>query len=220
MNKKIEISSFQLNNLYTHQKLNTYQIAKKFNCCQASVWKKLVEFNIPRRTPYELNSNVPSKDQLIEFYFNKKLSTWQIEKLYGFSRGTIHRKLKEFNIQTRDRADSHIINFRKDFSGNLTEKAYLIGFRLGDLGVRKIYPNSKTITVASGSTIKEQIELIKSLFVEYGKVRIKTTKNNKTNIWVALNESFDFLLSKKIPSWIKGNKNNFLAFLAGFTDAV
>jgi hypothetical protein len=215
----VKISSSQLNELYTNQKLNTYQIAQKLNCCQATVWKRLVRFNIKRRTPYELNSNVPQKNKLIEYYLNKKLSTWKIEKRYGFSRGTVHRKLKEYGIGTRDLATSNIVNKRKDFSSNLIEKAYLIGFRIGDLGVRKIWPNSKTITVASGSTIKEQIELIKSLFKEYGKVKIKTARNKKINIWVALNESFIFLLSKEIPPWIEKNEKLFLSFLAGFTDA-
>ena len=218
MSQKIEISFSQLSELYLNRKLNTYQIAKKFNCCQATIWKRLVQCNIKRRTPYELNSNVPSKDELLEYYTNKKLSTWKIEKEYGFSRGTIHRKLKEYEIDTRNRADSHITNPRKDFSGNLIEKAYLIGFRLGDLGVRKIYPNSKTITVASGSTIPEQIDLIKDLFKEYGAVRIKTTKRNKTNVWVGLNESFNFLF-KEVPEWVKEDQKYFLSFLAGFTDA-
>ncbi len=206
-------------NLYEKQKLNTYQIAKKFNCCQTTIWKKLIKFNIPRRKPYKLNSNVPSKNQLIEYYLNKKLSTWQIEKSYGFSRGTIHRKLKEFNIKTRDRADSHIINFRKNFSGDLIEKAYLIGFRIGDLGVRKIYPNSKTISVASGSTIKNQIILIKNLFKDYGKINIQKTKKGKFNIQIALNETFNFLLEHNPPRWVFDNKNYFFSFLAGFSDA-
>jgi len=219
MSKRVNISDNQLRELYQKQKLTTYQIANKLNCCQATIWKRLVKFNITRRTPYELNSNVPSKEKLIKFYTHRKLSTWQIEKKYGYCRGTIHRKLKEFGITTRDRADSHIVHPRKDFSGDLIEKAYLIGFRIGDLGIRKIWPNSKTICVASGSTIKEQIDLIESLFKDYGKVRIKTTKSNKTNIWVALNESFDFLLSKEVPTWIIRSKKYFISFLAGFIDA-
>ncbi len=219
MANKINISKELLFSLYEKEKLTTYQIAKKFNCCQATIWKRLIEFNIKRRTPYELNSNVPSKNQLIEYYLNKRLSTWKIEEKYGFRRGTIHRKLKEYGLGTRDLATSHIIYPRKDFSGNLIEKAYLTGFRIGDLGVRKIYPNSKTISVASGSTIKEQIELIENLFKKYGKVNIKATKNHKINIWIALNESFNFLLSKEIPNWIEKNKKTFFAFLAGFSDA-
>jgi predicted DNA-binding protein (UPF0251 family) len=217
--RKIRINKGELEKLYKIEKLNTYQIASKFNCCQATIWKRMIEFNVKRRKSHDLNSRIPSKNELLRLYIKNELSTWQIEKKYGFSRGTVHRKLKEYGIKIRDRADSHIIFPRKDFSGNLIEKAYLIGFRLGDLGVRKIYPNSKTIAVASGSTIKEQIELINNLFKNYGRIKIKTAKNNRINIWIALNESFDFLLSKEIPYWVEKNKETCLAFIAGFTDA-
>jgi len=219
MAKRINITKKELKEFYSDKKLNTYQIAKKLGCCQATIWKNLIKFNIERRTSYELNSNVPSKEQLIEFYSKNKLSTWAIEKKYGFSRGTVHRKLKEYRLTTRDRADSHIPSGRKDFSGDLIEKAYLMGFRLGDLGVRKIWPNSKTILVASGSTIPEQIGLIKNLFDPYCKVWIKEAKHGKINIQASLNLSFDFLLSKKIPVWVINKKETFFAFLAGFTDA-
>jgi hypothetical protein len=219
MAERVIILEEELRELYSNKKLNTYQIAEKFDCCQATIWKTLIRFGITRRKSHELNSNVPSKEELIRLYSKDKLSTWQIEKKFGYSRGTVHRKLKEHKIPTRDRADSHIFNERNDFSGNLIEKAYLIGFRLGDLGVRKIWPNSKTICVASGSTIKEQIDLIKSLFEPYCKVWIGKAKNGKINIQAPLNESFSFLLSKEFPEWVAGNRQNFFSFLAGFSDA-
>lgn len=219
MNKKIEVEANNLKKLYEKEKLTTYQIAKKLGYCQTTIWKKLIEFDICRRKPHELNSNVPTKEELLELYIHKRLSTWRIEKLYGFSRGTVHRKLKEYGLKTRDLADSNTIFERKDFSGDLVEKAYIIGFRIGDLGVRKIYPNSKTICVASGSTIPEQIELIKRLFENYGKVWTQKTKDGKINIQINLNLSFDFLLTKEVPKWVLQNKDHFMSFLAGFTDA-
>jgi len=219
MAERVIISKEKLKELYEDKKLNTYEIAEKFDCCQATIWKNLIKFDIKRRTPNELNSNVPSKDELIRFYTKDKLSTWAIEKKYGFCRGTVHRKLKEYGLATRDLADSHIPPGRKDFSGDLKEKAYLIGFRLGDLGVRKIWPNSKTISVASGSTIKEQIDLIKRLFEPYCKIWIKEAKNGKINIMAHLNESFSFLLSKDFPKWVSKDRKNFFSFLAGFSDA-
>jgi len=218
MSKRVYTSKEILSNLYKKEKLTTFQIAKKLGVCQATVWKKLIQYGIKRRLPGVKRINI-TKKQLETLYIHKKFSTWKIEKITKIPRGTIYRKLKEFGILTRDRADSHIINFRKDFSGDLIEKAYLIGFRIGDLGVRKIYPNSKTICVASGSTIQEQIDLINNLFKNYGKVWIKKTKNNKTNIQIFLNDSFDFLLPKEIPSWIRKKDSLFFAFLAGFTDA-
>ncbi len=217
--KKSDIPKKQLIDLYKKEKLTTYQIADKFDCCQATIWKLLAKYNIKRRRSHELNSKIPSRKELIDLYKNKKLSTWKIEKLYGYSRGTIYKKLVEYDIKTRDRAESHIVFPRKNFSGDLIEKAYLIGFKLGDLGVRKIYPNSKTICVASGSTIQEQIDLIQKLFKKYGKTWMQKTKNNKMNIQANLNESFDFLLNKNFPEWVSSDEKYFFSFLAGFTDA-
>lgn len=218
MPKSSLISKEELKNLYEKEKLTTYQVAKRLGFSQATIWKKLKEHKVRSRLSGIERTSI-SKEQLKSLYIDKKMSTWKIEKKLKIPRSTIHRKLKEFGLKVRDRADSHIIYERKDFSGNLLEKAYLIGFRIGDLGVRKIYPNSKTICVASGSTIKEQIDLIKNLFVGYGKVWVKKTKNGKINVQVFLNESFEFLLNKEFPSWTEKNKSLFFSFLAGFTDA-
>ena len=216
---KIDISKTKLENMYEKENLTTFEIAERIGCCQATVWKRLKEFNINMRLPGGDRVKI-TKKELQNLYFNKKFSTWKIEKETGIPRGTIHRKLKEFGLNTRDRADSHIIYPRKDFSGNLIEKAYLVGFRIGDLGVRKIYPNSKTICVASGSTIQEQINLIEKLFKNYGHIWIgKKTKDGKINIQIFLNESFNFLLGKEFPKWVQNKKELFFSFLAGFTDA-
>ena len=69
-----------------------------YNCSQAKIWKLLKKYNIKSRKSNNYNSNVPTKNILIELYINQKLSTWQIEKLYGYNRGTIYRKLKEYTI--------------------------------------------------------------------------------------------------------------------------
>lgn len=218
MVEQINISKESLSNFYERDKLTTFQIAKKLGCCQATIWKRLKDFNIKSRLPGVKRVKL-TKEQLEDLYINKKLSTWKIENKIKIPRGTIYRKLKEFNINIRDRSDSHVIYSRTNFSEDLIEKAYLIGFRIGDLGVRKQYKNSKTICIASGSTVEEQIELIKGLFDKYGNVWIKRTKKNKINIQVFLNESFNFLLSKDLPKWIEKDKRYFFSFLAGFTDA-
>lgn len=218
MSAPIETSKEELERLYGEENLTTFQIAKRIGCCQATVWKKLNQYGIKLRLPGIRRVKL-EKDKLEHLYLEKKLSTWRIEKITGIPRSTIHRKLKEFKITSRDLADSHIIYPRKDFSGDLLEKMYLIGFRIGDLGVRKAHQNSKTICVASGSTIREQIDLIESLFNKYGNVWIKEAKNNKINVQVFLNNSFDFLLNKELPKEIEKNEEAFFAFLAGFTDA-
>jgi hypothetical protein len=218
MSSQLKIPKEILLSLYEKDNLTTFQIAEKFGCCQATVWKKLKEFNIRLRLPGVKRVKLTSK-QLEDLYLSKKLSTWQIEKELKIPRGTIHRKLGEFGIPLRNRSESHIIYPKSDFSGDLVEKAYLIGFRLGDLGVRKVYPNSEVICVASGSTINEQICLMKTLFENYGKVWTKKTKNKKINFQIFLNSSFEFLIDKSIPEWVEKDKKLFFSFLAGFIDA-
>jgi hypothetical protein len=218
MTIKKNISKELLLKLYVEDKLSTFQIADKLKCCQATVWKRLRFYKIESRLPGIKRVNL-TKEQLESLYLDKKLSTWKIEKILKIPRGTIYRKLKEYGIISRDRSDSHIIHLKNDFSCDLLEKAYLIGFRIGDLGVRRLYPNSKTICVASGSTKIEQITLIKNMFKNYSKVWIKQTDNGKINIQIILNESFNFLLDKKFPLWILEEKKYFFSFLAGFSDA-
>jgi biotin operon repressor len=207
-----------LKQLYEKEKLTTFQIAKELGCSQTTIWKKFKEYNLPLRLSGREKINL-TKKELYNLYITKKLSTWKIGEKTKISRSTIHRKLKEFKIFTRDRSDSHLIYPKKDFSRDLLEKAYLIGFKLGDLGVKKQYPNSKVICVASGSTIKEQINLINRLFERYNYVWIKKTKTNKINVQTFLNESFNFLLSKEFPLWVEKNGKFFFSFLAGFSDA-
>lgn len=214
---KKTISEEDIRNLYCKERLTTFQIADLLGCSQATIWKRLKEFGIETRQAGTRRINL-KKEELEMLYLKRKLSTWQIEKITHIPRSTIHRKLKEWKIATRDRADSHIIHPRKDFSGNILEKMYIIGFRIGDLGVRRVYPNSKTVCVASGSTIKEQIELIERIFKPYGRVWIKKA-NNKINIQVPLNNSFEFLLKKDFPQDLAEKEEPFFAFLAGFTDA-
>lgn len=217
MNNKIKIKKGELKKLYENKKLTTFQIADLIGCGQTTIWKKLKKYSIKSRLPGTARVNI-SKESLKDFYINKRLSTWKIERKLNIPRGTIYRKLKEFNLLIRDRSDSHIRYQKKDFSGNKIEKAYLIGFRLGDLGVKKQYPKSKTIVVASGSTIKEQIRLIKKLFNNYGHIWSKNS-GNKINILIILNTSFEFLINKDFPLWVEKNNKFFFSFLAGFTDA-
>lgn len=218
--RRVYIQKDLLRNLYINQQLDTYQIAEKLGFCQGTIWNKLKKYNIKTRlsyTPIDL-----SKNQLKKWYLGQKLSTWKIEKRFGYPRGTVYRKLREFGLVTRNIAVSHILFPRKNFSGNLLEKAYLIGFRLGDLNITQCGPSSETIVAKCASTQRGQIKLFKNLFAVYGHIiQGKPTKDNKINIQANLNLTFSSLLSKAPSSyeWIFENRNIFFAFLAGFSDA-
>lgn len=200
--------------------MTTYQIAKYYKCSQATIWKLLHKCNIPLRKP--ANFFDVSYAALKELYIDKRLSSRKIAKIYNRAYSTIDRKIKKYGFKIRNLAQAHIIYPRRSFNGDLLEKAYLIGFSLGDLRIRKIYKNSETITVDCGSTKLPQIKLFRELFKPYGRVWVsKTDRRGRRQIQAQLDLSFGFLLKLdgSIDSWILKNKDYFSAFLAGFTDA-
>src|SRR3989344_5569661 len=218
--RKVSISKDLLRDLYLKQGLTTYQISEKLGFCQGTVWNRLKEYAIKPRLSY-IPVNL-SKKQLKSWYIDQKLSTWEIEKKFGYSRGTLYKKLKEFNLPTRNIAESHIRFSRNNFSGDILEKAYLIGFRIGDLNITKCGPQSETIIAKCATTKQGQLKLFKNLFALYGHIiEGKPTKDNKINIQANLNPSFSFLLDKSHDGykWVFNNKDTFFSFLAGFSDA-
>ncbi len=50
-----------------------------------------------------------TKEKLIDLYITRRFSLGEIGKLVGTSRTNVHTKLKQFNIPTRDRAESRTI---------------------------------------------------------------------------------------------------------------
>jgi len=217
----VSISKNELKDLYEKKKLTTYEIADIYYCCQGTIWKRLEEYGI-KRLPNGRRSFVISKSKLKDLYIKQRLSSRRIAKIYGCAYSTIDYKIREYGFPVKTLAAAHITTLRKNFDGNKTDKAYLIGFAMGDLRVRKKYPNSETIHVDCGSTKEEQINLISELFKPYGRVWVsKPNKKGATQIECFLNDSFNFLLKKRIliDLWIIKSKKYFRAFLAGFTDA-
>jgi hypothetical protein len=130
--------------------------------------------------------------------------------------------MRDFKIEPLSRSIIQSIYEKRDFSNDLTEKAYLIGFRLGDLNVYQTSKNSEVIIVRCHTTTKEQIELMQRLFGKYGKVSVSENKKDKSyHINCFLNKSFLFLLPKEdaVKEWISNNNECSSAFAAGYTDA-
>lgn len=167
-----------------------------------------------------------SKENLAEMYLEKKLSSYKIAKIFACSQWTVMNRLSFYKIPTRTIQQGKSLTTPKykriDFNGTLEEKAYLIGFRLGDLYVRKTHPDSPTIQINSNTTKVEQIKLIRKLFSKYGHVKeTEADKRGAIKSRCYLNNSFEFLLSKssKTPEWILKSKKNSLSFFAGYIDA-
>jgi len=214
----LKIPLDEILDLYVNKKMSSGKIAEKYGCCKATILKRLRATKVNLR-PCGVPRLKVSDKELKAFYLDKNLSTWKIAELLKCGRSTIHRKLTKLGL-VKDISTAHVKYPRKPFAENDNEKAYLIGFTVGDLRVRKTGRKSRTIRIDCGSTKKEQIDLIYSLFSRYGRVWLsKTNASGKIQIEAFLDESFGFLLDcRQKISWATQGKL-FTPFLAGFTDA-
>lgn len=213
------ITNVQLRKLYLKNKFSTSAIAKIYGCNHVTILNYLKKYNIPRRSKLGNRKAIKiKKTVLANFYNDKKMTQKQIAQKFGYSRYGIQRWMKIYNIKSRSFSETNTKYPKFDFDGDLNDKAYLIGFRLGDLNVYKVH---NLIQVRCSTTIDAQAILINDLFKKYGNVHIWKAKRGTLEIIALLNQSFEFLLPKKdlINNWIIHNRKYFLSFLAGYADA-
>src|SRR3989338_10212019 len=218
---EIKIPQNPLKSFYENKKLSIRKLAKIYNCGATTIQRKLHRYNVRVRPSMSIRLDVP-KSRIKFLYEEKRKSTIQLAKIYSCSCATILNRFREYNIKTKDASEAHIKYHKNDFSGDLAEKAYIIGFRIGDLHVRKYEPNGKIISVECASTQPEQVALFHKLFKKYGYVRISVpNRRNVVRMQCALNQSFQFLLKKEdiIEQWILSDGKLFFAFLAGYIDS-
>ena len=210
------IGAHDLRELYRGQNLSTYKIAAIYGCDPKTIYRRLILNNIPTRKRKKIHLT-PSILRLL--YIKEQRSLAAIAHLHGHSAAGILKKLRQYRIERRTLSETSTKHPKHDFKGSLHEKSYLIGFRLGDLGIRK---RANLIYVSSGTTKQAQINLICSLFRPYGPVWIGRPDGRRAiNVSCALNDSFSFLLPKhnRIPEWIRTSNRFLLSFLAGYVDA-
>jgi len=172
-----------------------------------------------------------SLDKLKKLYLNRGLSEYEIAKIFSCHQMTISRRLREYGIPTRTICEAAVNRAKhfygkklKNFSGNLEEKSYLIGFRLGDIHVRQSGENtaSPVVVVRTNSTKIEEIQLFRKMFSKYGYIwQGNKDKSGAISIRCYLNFTFSFLIPKAddIENWMLNNQKYFSAFLAGYLDA-
>lgn len=213
---KFIITKKDLYKLYYVEKKSTIFIAKIYNCNHDTISSRLREFNIPIRSKYEIPKKILQK-----LYLKENKSPEFIGKIYGCSFATIRNRLKKYGIPIKSKSLAQTHYAKYDFSGDIIEKSYLIGFRLGDLNVYKTNENAETIVVRCHTTCSTQIMLMKNIFKEYGHITANTRKDGGTDVNCYLNKTFEFLLPKAdfIEKWIINNEKCFRAFAAGYIDA-
>jgi predicted DNA-binding protein YlxM (UPF0122 family) len=221
--KKVFIPKETLVKLYFYNKMSTEQIGKLYHCSHATILNKLKIYRLKRRSKLGLRKSIlVPKSELKKLYLNKKYSVAKIAKEMKCSRWPIQKLMKKYKIIPRTLSEAQMKYPKQNFSDDPVEKAYLIGFRLGDLSVM---PAKLQIQVECSTSRKEQVRLIKNLFSKYGRIILRKNRFVKgqlvTDIRCLLNSSFKFLLPNedRIEPWIFKNKKFFFSFLAGYIDA-
>jgi predicted DNA-binding protein YlxM (UPF0122 family) len=222
----IKIPKSKLENLYLKKNFSLTEIANKLNHDKSIIKREIKRLKIPLRSHSATMRMVANKSKiekslLVKLYYTNHLTQKQIGKKLNLHKETIRRLMKRYGLKPREKSEISTRYPKSDFSGNLEEKAYLSGFRAGDLNVQ--LSHSKNLIIARCTSTKiAQIKLFKNLFKKYGYVYVgKPKQDGNRDLLVRLNLTFNFLLSKNddIPKWIRENKNYFLSFLAGYTDA-
>jgi len=208
-----------LENLYWNQKLSTYQIATKFKISDETVRYWMCKNGIKKRKQkYDV-----TKKELLDLYVKKKLTLEQVAKKLAIKHfSTVAELMMKYDIKTRSISEAKTKHLRKPFSGNLMEKAYILGLRTGDLSV---YKDFHRIIVNTATTHPALVNIFKNLFGKYSYVYVYIHKDKRNikewHVQCALDTSFNFLIEKlkEIPKWILENDNYFFSFLAGYADA-
>lgn len=216
--RRLDIGKKSLERLYWDKQLSTYKIAEVLHCDPKTVWYHLKNEGVPTRPRKVV---YVSKEDLIELYKHQGLSLREIGDNYSIVPAAVLRKMRKFNIPLRSTWEHNLIKPRKPFSGSLTEKAYLIGFRLGDLNVIQ-RPGRQVVEVGCNSTKTDQAQLIKRLFSKYSHVSVsKQNDIGVMSINTSLDRSFGFLIPKvdKVEKWMSSSRKFMAAFTAGYTDA-
>lgn len=212
----ILIDGYALEKLYRDDGLSTYKIATKYKCDPKTVYRYLKLYGISTRPRKRI---LLSRTTLRRLYTKERKSLKDIADRHEYSPAGILKKLKQFSITRRSAFEANIKHIKNDFDKGAVERAYLIGFRIGDLGVRR---RGNLIYISSGTTKVAQSRLIRNLFYKYGPVWISRNKSMKSmNISCSLNNSFSFLIPKhqRIPKWVMRSQTVFFSFVAGYTDA-
>ena len=165
--------------------------------------------------------DIPKK-VLKDLYWNQNKTPSQIAQMYNIkNERTVRKKLEKYGIKRKTVSEALTKKRKLPFTGDFTEKAFLLGLRAGDFHARWM---KKSIRVQTSTTHPAQFDLLKRAFEKYGETRKYLYKNSPHGpelfIYADLHPSFDFLLKKpeQIPDWILNDDSLFYSFLAAYSD--
>ena len=171
----------------------------------------------------EATQAVQTAQEVRRLYVEEELSLEAVGAQLGVSSSVARRRFIAAGVARRPSFQTRYP--RRDFSGRLAERAYLLGFRLGDLHVAL---TELSVVVKCTSTRAEQVDLFEALFGPYGHVYTSTgTPDSErclkaaVRMQVGLNRTFEFLVPKedRVPEWVLAGDEAFYAYFAGYLDA-
>jgi len=167
-----------------------------------------------------MNRKEISREVFEELYFKQGLPIKVVASRLGISEPTTRKRFRSHNLMPRPRGTWAVKYTKTRFNGEEIEKAYMLGFRAGDLNVYAPAGKSNIIVARTNTTSKDQIQVMQTLFSKYGGVKV-SGKGDVKCVNCFLDTSFSFLLLKPYypELWVIGNAQNCLAFMAGYIDA-
>ena len=122
--RKINLERYKekIEELYKNEKFSLVKVAKEIKVSASVIRKNMALWNIERRATRKRILRRPSKEELKNYYYDKK-SIQEIIKELDIGSTTLFRWLKEYDINPARR-----FKYKKTrFSGGDREKAYLLG---------------------------------------------------------------------------------------------
>lgn len=100
---------------YVNNQRSINEIAQSLRCSTATIHKRLVFYNIPRRKSGGSSNIIHriTKDDLYDEYVNKDRSIHEVAATFGCGSTTILKRLKQYGIERRKRGGQVTINISK-----------------------------------------------------------------------------------------------------------
>jgi hypothetical protein len=124
--KIIHINRDWLYDKYINEKLSVHEIGILCNADGSTIWKRLIRYNIPRRTAAETKSYNFPKQLLHRLYIKERKNTYQIAKELECSAETVSNYLKLYDIPIRSSAEANTGDLHWNWKGGT--KPYCVKF--------------------------------------------------------------------------------------------
>jgi predicted HTH domain antitoxin len=132
--KEREIYKNDIIHMFTKEKLNLSNIAKKLNINRLDVKKVLMSEGYYKETRKYIKNDPTTERLIIDLYTKEKLTIKEIVEIVNYAENTVKKVLREHNVPRRDAGfynRKYTLN-EKAFSEYSPESVYWAGFIAGD----------------------------------------------------------------------------------------